>query len=80
MSTEVLSALVLAANFTVYPPPTGTPPRVEAITDKGPILELIVRCPQGSAIISYSKVERLFCGPRMKCGSNREAALKQACG
>ena len=79
MSTMTIAAVALAGGFTLYPPPQATKPRIEAITDKGPILEMIVRCPVGSAIISYSKVERLFCGPRLTCGPDRATIVRHAC-
>lgn len=78
MSTPVAAA-VLASAFTVYLPPQSGTPRIEAITSRGVMLEMIVRCRRGTAIISYSKVERLYCDPRHRCGPDRAAAMRRAC-
>lgn len=87
---SVFAMAFLTANFTAYPgfgdrgvtapkkaERTG---RVEAATDRGPIVELIVRCPSGTAIISYSKVERLYCGPKHGCSHQIAPVMSQACG
>lgn len=73
-------AAILAGTFTTYTGPKYEDPRIEAFTDRGPILELIVRCPNGTAIISYSKVERLYCGPRRGCSASKDTVIRQACG
>lgn len=64
----------------VKPSTIESHPRVEATRDLGPILELIIRCQSGSAIISYSKVERLYCRPKGRCQHNLNATLVSACG
>jgi hypothetical protein len=89
MSGVVAFTLVLA-NFTAYPSygdqgiatPRGVErhPRIEASIDRGPIAELIVRCPKGTAIISYSKVERLFCTPRHVCDRDLDRVVAKSCG
>lgn len=80
MSAKLILVAAAAGAFTWYPPIDRKPPRIEAITDRGLVLELIVRCPSGTAIVRYSKVERLFCGPKHECGPSRDAALRSACG
>ena len=85
-----ITSLIVAANFTAYqtfgdrgitiPRAAGNQPRIEATTDRGLIVEMIVRCPQGSAIISYSKIERLFCDPQHKCSTDRAVVIKRTCG
>ena len=52
---------------------------VEAIVDKGPIAELIVRCQIGTAIVSYSKMERSYCTLRLKCHASLESVLAETC-
>lgn len=79
MSTTFVAAAVLAGHFTHYAPPSNALPRVEAVTDRGPMLELIVRCPSGTAIMSYSKLERVYCGPKAGCVTERTAAMRRAC-
>ena len=81
---------LLTANFTAYPAfgdrGTATPrkvernPQIEATTDRGPIVELIVRCQNGTAIISYSKIERLYCSPKAVCTKQLGRTVDQACG
>ena len=42
--------------------PEGRPiPRIEAMTDRGPIVEIIVQCPAGTGIMTYSRMEKRFC-------------------
>ena len=87
---SLLAATLIAASFTTYPSlgdrgiiepkAAGAHPRIEAATDKGPIVELIVRCPRGTAIISYSKVERLYCSPRLACQKSLRAVVAESCG
>ncbi len=88
--TNWLAAGLILANFTVYPSLGGGAPvsplpaerpqaRVEAVTDRGPILELIIGCPAGAAIISYSKVERLYCSPQLTCNRNMHAIVIEVC-
>lgn len=73
-------ASVLTGIITIYSGPNAPDARVEATTDRGPIIELIVRCPKGTAIISYSKMERLFCDPRLVCNADKEAVIRRTCG
>ena len=72
--------VVLAGTFTVYTGRNTAVPEIEAITDRGPILEMIVRCPRGTAMITYSKLERLFCDPRLRCDQDRARIVRSACG
>ena len=78
MLALVLSTSI-ASTFTVYTKPNGRAPAIEAITDRGPILEMIVRCPKGTAIITYSKVEKLFCGPKSNCSADRGEIIGRTC-
>ncbi len=78
--TPTLIWLAVASTFTIYTPEGRPLPRVEAITDRGPILEMIVHCRRGgTGIISYSKLERLYCGPRGRCSGDREAVIGRLC-
>ena len=64
----------------VQPPAAVAQPRIEATTDRGPIVEMIVRCPKGTAIISYSKIERLYCSPKQSCNRSLGTIVARACG
>lgn len=77
-----VAAIMLAATstpFTNYPPVRTAPPRIEAVTDRGPLLEMIVRCPTGTAIITYSKIERVFCGAKGGCSADRHDVIGRVC-
>ncbi len=72
-------AVALASNFTTYNFDRGPLPRIEAVTDRGPILELIVHCHSGTAIITYSKIERLYCDPAGGCDADRRSVIARSC-
>lgn len=71
--------VVAAAAFTDYPVFVRPGARVEAVVDRGPIKELIVRCPNGTGILSYSKIERTYCTPDWRCGSGLDRAIGRLC-
>lgn len=77
---RALAALVFTGTFTIYTVPRSAPPRVEAMTDKGPIVEMIVACGNGTAIITYSKLEKVYCGPKGGCDRNQGRVIRDACG
>lgn len=52
---------------------------IEVANDKGLIVELTVRCGKGAGIITFSKVEKLYCSSRHKCGPNLINAVKDTC-
>lgn len=85
-----LAANIIAAGFVAYPS-TGdrgiaTPPaaarehRIEMTHDKGLIVEMVVRCARGVSIISYSKVDRMYCSPRLECRRDLAAVIARSCG
>lgn len=81
---QTLYALTVATGFTLYPaygdrghPPVD--PRLEVAIDKGLIYELIISCDEGSATLSYSKVEGLFCTAYRGCTPNSHIAMSRAC-
>ncbi len=81
---QALYALTVATGFSLYPAygdrgHSPVDPRLEAAIDKGPIYELIISCDEGSAILSYSKVERLFCTAYRGCTTNSAKAMARAC-
>ena len=74
-------AVVLATHVvTIYPGRATFDGRVEAMMDRGPIVELIIRCGQGTAIISYSKIDRRYCSPKWSCSPDMGAVIRQTCG
>ncbi len=69
----------LAALFSDYPAFVKRGGAVEAYTDLGPIVELIVRCQNGTGIMSYSKIERLYCSSKHSCHTTFAPALDDTC-
>lgn len=76
----VLTMSLLASTFTLYTREPNSLPRIEAMTDRGPILEMIVQCRAGTGIITYSKLEKLYCGPRWRCNRDLDIVLAALCG
>jgi hypothetical protein len=54
-------------------------PLVETITDRGPIVEMIVNCQPQSGIMTYSKIEKLFCTPKSGCTGDFRQAYARTC-
>jgi hypothetical protein len=72
--------LAAAAVFSDYPAFLKKGGVVEAYTDRGPIVEMIVRCQAGTGIVSYSKVDQRFCSSKMHCYGRLHAAIAETCG
>lgn len=53
---------------------------VETVVDRGPISEIIVRCGRGTAILSFSKVEKRYCTPKSGCFGTLSGAVSATCG
>jgi len=77
---SAVALVFLAANITLYPGSRHPDPRIEMIADRGPILELTVKCRGGVAVISYSTIERLYCSPRFDCSRNMTEIIRKSCG
>lgn len=77
----LIFAVTTAAStpFSDYPGFVDPEAIVEARIDRGPIVELIVKCGEGAAIISYSKIERVFCTPQLVCGPGLKRAISATC-
>ena len=75
----IFIALGMMTPFTIYPGGSAGLEPIEAITDRGPILEMIIRCRNGSAIMSYSKLERLYCSPKLYCSGDRDDIIRRSC-
>ena len=77
--SNLLAALAVTTTFTLYPGFVSPNSQIEAVRDLGPVLEVIVRCPLGSGIMSYSKVDQKFCTPDWKCDRNFKRAVSRLC-
>ena len=78
MSGFVFVAAV-ASTFTLYPGASDGGSPIEAITDRGVLVELIVRCPAGTAIISYSKGDHRYCTPKFWCDESFDVVYERTC-
>jgi hypothetical protein len=76
---HLLIAAAAAAHFNYYPGFEAPGQRIDAIIDKGPIAELIVRCPVGTGIIVVSKYDGLFCAPDFTCFKTLKPAFAKTC-
>ncbi len=76
---NILLVATAATSFTYYPEFVDTKARVEAVKDLGPVLEVIVKCRKGSAIMSFSKMERVFCASDWKCYRDLDTAMAKSC-
>ncbi len=72
--------IAMAAIFSDYPAFLKHGGVIEAYTDRGPIIEMIVRCKTGTGIISYSKIDHKYCSSKMTCSTSRDTAIAQTCG
>lgn len=75
----------LAGNFNLYPGFSDRDAFVEMTSDKGLIIEIVLRCErQGNrvkaGIMTYSKVEGLFCSSKMLCTRDADKAADDTCG
>ncbi len=79
------STAALAANFSLYPGFRDRNSAVEMTTDKGLIVEMVVRCRRkangqvSAGIMTYSKIERLFCSSKNRCGRSFDRAFTDTC-
>ena len=82
---QMLAPLVLAASaattniYSDYPGLLHPRAVVQAYFDKGPIVEIVVRCPAGSGILSYSKMERVYCSAKHRCFAALSPAVDHTC-
>ena len=74
------------AGFRAYPGFLDPYAKVEMVHDKGLMMEIVVRCRRKAngaispGILSYSKVERLFCSSKGRCTTSAQRAARDTCG
>ena len=76
---SIFIAATAATGYITYPEFIDSTANVEAVTDLGPVLEVVVKCKSGSAIMSYSKIERTFCTPKWTCYKDLDKAIARSC-
>ena len=74
-----------ARDFNLYPGFTDRDAFIEMTSDKGLIVEIVLRCSREgnkvkAGIMTYSKVEDLFCSSKMYCTRDAEKAADDTCG
>lgn len=69
----------MASTFTAYQAFVHPGATVETLIDKGLVVEMIVRCPDGAGIITFSKVERRYCTPDFTCHAAIKPAIRHLC-
>lgn len=78
-------APAFAGNFSIYPGFRDRNATVEMATDKGLIIEVVLRCERTKSgkvkagIMTYSKVERLYCSSKNRCFRDADAAFEDTC-
>lgn len=84
----IKALLIVAAstgNFISYPGFDRPENIIEMTTDKGLILEIVLRCGRksngqiSSGVMSYSKIERLYCSSRNNCYTSAKKAVAETC-
>lgn len=81
----IMATSASAANFSLYPGFRDRDAIVEMTTDKGLIVEIVVRCRRKAngqvspGIMTYSKVERLYCSSKNRCTRSAERAFEDTC-
>ena len=76
------SVLLLAAAtvFSDYPGLARSGGDVEAMIDRGLLVEFVIRCPEGTGIVSYSRGDHCYSDARLKCHATLAAARRSVCG
>ncbi|MBU2582410.1 MAG: hypothetical protein KJ622_11895 [Alphaproteobacteria bacterium] len=69
----------MASTFTAYQAFVHPGATVETLIDKGLIVEMIIKCPDGAGIITYSRVERVYCTPDYSCHGAITHAIEHLC-
>lgn len=72
-----MDAIPIAIHYTA--PKAQQPPRIDAAIDRGLFVDIIVKCSDGTAIMSFSKIERIFCSPKGQCSTRHDAVIENAC-
>jgi len=79
MNMLLLASIGAANIFTVYPGFVEPKNPIQMVTDQGPVLEIVIACRPGEGIISFSKIEKVFCVPGATCYSRLRPAITHLC-
>ena len=64
----------------IVPDAAAAAPFVEQTIDRGETVEIVIRCPSGTATISYSKARRQFCTRDATCAPSLSQVAARSCG
>ncbi len=82
---SVTASSASTSNFSLYPGFLDRDALIEMTTDKGLIVEIVLRCSRKSdgsvkaGIMTFSKVERLYCSSKNRCFRAPERAFDDTC-
>lgn len=79
MFSVAAATWAMVAVYSDYPGFLKRHTLVEAYIDRGAIVELIVRCEGGTGILSYSKLDRLYCSSKHNCSATLQSAVDDTC-
>ncbi len=85
MIKAILVIAAVTGNYITYPGLNHPEKMIEMTTDKGLILEIVLRCGRKAngqispGIMSYSKIERLYCSSRNNCYTSAKKAVNETC-
>lgn len=82
LATALIAFTAATTSTTIYSDYPGfvdTRATVEAYVDRGPILELIVKCPVGTGMLTYSKIEHRYCSSKLACFASLKSAIRETC-
>lgn len=76
---SMVAAVAAASVFSDYPGVRNANTAIEAIIDKGLVVEMIVRCDHNTGIVTYSRADRRYCDSRLRCHASLRAARRATC-
>ena len=79
MNTLLLASISAGSVFSLYPGFIEPKFDIQMVTDKGPVLEMVISCHPGEGIISFSKIDRAYCVPDATCYSSLKPAMARLC-
>ncbi len=79
MNSLLIATATAAVAFSDFPGALSNRSTVEAAIDRGLIVELVVRCGSHAGMLTYSKVEKRFCDPALRCHARLADARRATC-
>ena len=81
----IAATTIEASNFNHYPGFLNRDSFIEMTSDKGLIVEFVLRCSREgnkvkAGIMTFSKVDRMYCSSKMRCTRDIIEAVDDTCG